>query len=151
MNLLVAIDLTAIDEAVLSESIALARALGAGLILLHVAAPEPDFVGYQNDPEALREQTAAHLRREHRALQSLAARVRGEGLECKALLMQGETVEAIAAEAVRLETWFIVVGTHSKGLLRRIALGSTSEGLLRAADRPVHVVPAAGEPHSLIE
>lgn len=150
VNLLVALDLTAIDEAVLSEAVALARSLDAGLILLHVAAPDPEFIGYRNDPEALRDQTAEHMRREHRALQSLADRVREQGVSCKALLIQGETVEAIVGEAARIGARVIVLGTHSRGLLRRVALGSTSEGVLRAADRPVHVVPAAGDPHSLL-
>ncbi|MBA1145854.1 universal stress protein [Ectothiorhodospiraceae bacterium WFHF3C12] len=150
MGILTAIDLSAIDEAVLAESVWLAGRLGGGLTLLHVAAPEPDFVGYEHDPSALREQTARHLRTEHQALQRLAERLRGRGVECKALLVQGATVETILAEAERVDARMIVVGTHSKGLLKRIALGSTSEALLRHAAIPVHVVPASGRTESAI-
>jgi len=45
-NILVAIDFSPISQTVLDAAAKLARSLGSKLWVLHVAAPEPDFVGY---------------------------------------------------------------------------------------------------------
>lgn len=140
--ILVALDFSDATPPVLRMAEQLASASGAELRLVHVAAPEPEFVGYQVDSPALRDTHAAAYREEHRRLQDLADEVRGRGVEARALLIQGPTVEKILEEAERLDASLVVVGSHGRGALARVLVGSVSEGLLRAGHRPVLVVPS---------
>ena len=52
--------------------------------------------------------------------------------------MEGRAAEAILSHAG--DAQLIVVGTHGKGLVRRMLLGSVSRQVLNDADRPVAVV-----------
>ncbi len=144
-RVLVAVDLSPATETVLRVAEELASSLGAELRLVHVAAPEPEFVGYDVDSPALRDTHAAAYREEHRRLQDLAEAARGRGGTVKALLIQGPTVEKILEEAERLDAGLVVVGSHGRGALARVLLGSVSEGVLRGSRRPVLVVPSRAE------
>lgn len=141
-ELLAAIDFSPVSKAVVEQASSLARAFSAELTLLHVAAPDPDFVGYSAGPETVREGRARELRTEHRELQEIAEGLRDAGIHARALLIQGPTVEKILAEASRLQVDAIVIGSHGHGALHRVLLGSVSEGVMRGASCPVLVVPA---------
>jgi nucleotide-binding universal stress UspA family protein len=145
-GILVALDLAepaASDAVVLHHAAALARATKEPLWLLHVAAPDPDFVGYGAGPQSVRDAVAARFREEHRRLQHLAHQLRAEGTECTALLVQGPTAAQILAEAKRVGASMIVMGARPRQPLRILVLGSTSRDVLARADRPVLVVPAS--------
>lgn len=141
-RILAALDFSEVTEKVLDQGERLAEALSAELVLLHVAAPDPEFVGFEAGPETTRQARARELRDEHRRLQEMADALRARGLSAMALLIQGPTVEKILAEAERLGAQFIVIGSHGHGVLHRALLGSVSEGVVRGARCPVHVVPA---------
>jgi len=47
--------------------------------------------------------------------------------------------------ARKVEADLLVVGSHGKGPMKRLFLGSVSEGVLRRAPCPVLVVPDLGE------
>ena len=142
-NILAAVDFSPVTKHVIDRAAELARGLGAKLWLVHVAAPEPIFVGYDAGPQTVREHRAVELHAEHRDLQAKAEELRGKGLEATALLVQGPTVETLLAEAERLEIDLFVVGSHGHGRLYDVLVGSTSDGLLRRAGRPVLVVPSS--------
>jgi nucleotide-binding universal stress UspA family protein len=141
-TILVPIDFSEVSKDVLVHAASLARAFGAELNLVHVAAPDPDFVGYEVGPQTVREDRAGQLRREHRDLQAAADDLREQGIETKALLIQGPTVETIVKEAKKLGADMIVLGSHGHGAMHRLLLGSVSEGVLRAAPCPLVIVPA---------
>jgi nucleotide-binding universal stress UspA family protein len=145
-NILVAVDFSPVCQAVLDEAAKLARGFGSKLWVLHAAAPEPDFVGYDPGPLGVRDQVAHHLRERHQMVQTMAEQLRETGLDATALLVQGPTTETIVGEAEKLAADLIVVGSHGHGALARAIVGSTSRSLLSKADVPVLVVPAsAGE------
>lgn len=141
-NILVAIDFSPVSEAVVERGAAIAKAFGAALWLLHVAAPDPDFVGYEPGPQSVRHSVAAGLHDVHRRLQERSAALRERGIDCTALLVQGSTPETIGREAGRLDADLIVLGSHGHGVLRRALLGSVSEHVLHHAARPLLIVPA---------
>ncbi|QJD30202.1 universal stress protein [Methylococcus geothermalis] len=141
MKLLVAIDFSDLTDKVLAQAKLLARALSAEIWLLHVAEPEPDFVGYDADPLVMRDLTAETYKIWHRRIQEAAEALRAEGLNCTGLMVQGPTVDTILKEAERLQADMIVLGSHSKGLLARLVVGSTCEGVLRGTSVPVLMVP----------
>jgi nucleotide-binding universal stress UspA family protein len=143
-GILAAIDFSGGTREVQSTAVELARAFDCALWLLHVAAPEPDFIGYDPGPQTVRDQRAEELRAEHRRLQQEADALRERGIEATALLIQGPTVEKILAEAERLEVDVVVIGSHGHGALRRALLGSVSEGVVRGARCRVMIVPSRG-------
>jgi nucleotide-binding universal stress UspA family protein len=142
-NILVPVDYSEITPAVIATAHSLADAFSARLWLIHVAAPDPEFVGYDAGPQSVRDQQASHLRDEHRRLQQEAARLRDAGVDATALLIQGPTVEKILAEAERVAADCIVLGSHGHGAVHRALLGSVSESVLRQAALPVLIVPHA--------
>jgi nucleotide-binding universal stress UspA family protein len=141
-TVLAAVDFSPVTSEVLARAAELAKALGAALWLVHVAAPDPDFVGYEPGPQSVRRSVAAELHDVHRRLQEHSAGLRADGIECTALLVQGSTPETIVREAARLEADLIVLGSHGHGAIRRALLGSVSEHVLHHAGRPVLVLPA---------
>lgn len=141
-RLVAAIDFSPVSKAVVEQAASLAEAFSAEVTLIHAAPPEPDFVGYEVDTKPMRDDRASEIRAEHRELQSMADALRARGIAARAILVQGPAVEKIVAEAERLGADTIVIGSHGHGAVYRVLLGSISEGVVRAARRPVLVVPA---------
>ena len=141
-NILVAVDFSNVTDNLLRQSGALAKAFSAKLWLIHVAAPDPDFVGYEAGPQTVRDQVAARLQTEHRQLQAQADALRAQRIEATPLLVQGQTVQTILSEAQRLNANLIVVGSHGHGALYRALVGTVAEGVLRKAPCPVLIVPS---------
>ena len=141
MKLLAALDLAATTPAVLREARRWAERLQARLWLVHVAEPDPDFVGYKAGPETVREAIARKFHREHRQLEAAAQEFRAAGLDATALLLQGSTAETILREADRLGADAIVMGTRARGPLSEMLLGSASKQVLHEAACPVLLVP----------
>lgn len=140
--ILAALDFSPVSGAVVAQAATLATALRAALYLVHVAAPDPDFVGYDTGPASVRHAVAAEIRDDHRRLQAQSAALREGGRECTALLIQGSTPETLVREADRLGADLIVLGSHGHGILRRALLGSVSAHVLHHAGRPVLILPA---------
>ena len=109
--------------------------------MLHVAEPDPDFVGYEVDPAVMRTQVAEGYHREHRQLHDMVEELRERGLNAKALLIQGETVRTLIQQAEKLSVDMIVVGSHEHGALYHFLLGDVCQGLLKQSVRPVLVMP----------
>jgi len=153
MKILVAIDFSNIADKLLQQARLLGKAMSAEVVLMHVAEPNPDHIAYDYDPAAMyaidpseiRKQIAERFHREHRQLQQMAERLRADGIDCKALMVQGPTVDMLLGGVERLGIDFIIAGSHGKGLLSQILLGSSSEELVKKATIPVLLVPADKE------
>lgn len=141
-TIVVAIDFSDVSDRLVEEVAAIARGHGGYLWLVHVAPPDPDFVGYEVGPQTERDRVARELRDEHRQLQAIAEGLRARGLEATALLVQGPTVQTLLDEAEKLEADWIALGSHGRGFAYRALLGSVSEGVLHRAKVPVLIVPA---------
>ncbi|MCK7593037.1 universal stress protein [Pseudomarimonas salicorniae] len=141
MKLLVALDLSGSSAQVLEVAKGMARATAASLWLLHVAEPEPDFVGYEAGPQVVRDQVAEAHRRDHGQIQAHARALRDEGMEVTALQIQGSIAQAILDEAERLAVDLIIMGTHGHGAVFDLIVGSTSQAVLRSSALPVLLVP----------
>ena len=141
MKLLVCVDLSEATEIIVKKIEEITKALPTKVWLLHNAVPEPDFVEFKVDPQAARESLAKKFHVEHRQIQELANRMRKAGVDTTALLVHGATVETILEEASDLEVDMIVVGTHGRGAMYQLLVGSVSEGVLRKSRCPILVVP----------
>jgi nucleotide-binding universal stress UspA family protein len=140
-TILAPLDLKTDTTKVLDQAVEIARARNAKLWILHVAAPDPDFVGYEAGPQYIRDVRAGILRDEHGQLERIVARLTSDGVDCQQLLIMGATVETILGEAARLGADLIVMGTHGRRGLAKAFMGSTCDEVLRANRFPVLVVP----------
>lgn len=139
---LAAVDFSDVGHGVVAMAGRLAKAMGRELYLIHVAAAEPEFVGYDPGPQHVRDFAAQRYREEHKKLQHMAERLRAEGLVVTPLLVQGAVIDKVVAEAQKLGASHLVMGRHGHGRLAEVLLGSTSQGVLRAVPCPVTFVPA---------
>ncbi len=142
MNVVIAVDFSEVTQRILEvvEGVSAGRAMR--LYLIHVAAPDPAFVGWEAGPEVVRQQVATEFRREHRDVDALARELRDAGRDVTALCVQGPTVDTILAEAEQLQADLIVVGSHGHGATYDLLVGSVSSGVIRKSRVPVLVVPA---------
>lgn len=141
---LAAVDFSDVTAAVVETAEQFACCWDAELLLLHVARPEPDFVGYRAGPDSAREDVAREVREEHRQLEKLVRRLSDHELKVTPLLVQGATVEKVLKMAEDLSAQLIIVGSHGHGAVFHLLVGSVSEGVLRGANCPVVIVPARG-------
>ena len=149
MKILVALDFSDITKNILDHASKLALSMQADTILMHVAEPNPDQIAYDYDPAAtyaiepteIRKNIAQRFHQEHQSLQQYAEQLRQQGIDCKALMIQGPTIEVLLNEADKLGADFIVIGSHGKGMISQILLGSTSTELVKKSTLPVYLVP----------
>jgi nucleotide-binding universal stress UspA family protein len=141
MKILVCVDLSESTEIIVNKIEQLAKSLTAEVWLLHNAEPSPDNIEFKSDPLAARESLARKFHDEHRQIQELADRMRKAGINTTALLVHDKTVEAILQEASDVEADFIVVGSHGRGAMYQLLVGSVSKGVLHKSTLPVLVIP----------
>lgn len=141
MNVLVGWELDDAGRAAVETAARLAG--GGSLWVVHVAAPDPDFVAWEAGPVGERDRVAAELREEHRVLQQLGEDLRGRGIAATALLVQGPTTATLLDEVVRRGAELVVVGSHRRRGLARLLLGSVAEDIVACSPVPVVVVPLA--------
>jgi universal stress protein A len=119
-------------------AVQLARALGAELILLHVAVETPPF-----GPMRLRDLEQLFEEQRQWATQTLeerAAECRGQGVPTLARVVSGAPHDKIVETAKQEDAAFIVMGTHGRGAVERFLLGSVADRVVRTA--PCAVVTA---------
>lgn len=141
MNILAAIDFFDSTEMIVRVTSKLAKSMNAKVRLVHIAEPEPDFVGFDTGPDEVRDQIAAEYQQEHKALQELSDRLRKEGIDASALVIRGAIVESVLEQAEMHDIDLIIVGSHGHGAVYDILVGSISEGIIRKSPCPVTVVP----------
>ena len=140
--ILVPVDFSDITGPAIDAAAGLAAGTGAGLTLLHVADPEPEFIGYDAGPQSVRDGVAKQLHDRHRELQALEKGLQGRGVRASALLVRGDAAGKILEESARLKADLIVMGSHGRGALSHLLVGSVTDGVLRKSACPVVVVPA---------
>jgi nucleotide-binding universal stress UspA family protein len=141
MRILVPIDLSAATAPVLDAVRGIAARDRAQVVLLHVAEPDPEFVGYEAGSDGVRDQVAQQYRSEHRALQAHAESLRADGIDTTALLIRGPTAATILREAQRLPADLLVMATHGHGAVFDLVVGSVSHAVLRGTTVPLLLVP----------
>jgi nucleotide-binding universal stress UspA family protein len=144
-TVVVGLDFSDPTEDLVAEGLTLARATGAALVLLHAAAEEPAFVGYdtQDFERHTRDARADQLTDEHGRLRRLAERLATDApdVEVRPLLAMGPTAATLMRVAEDVHATHLVVGTHGRGKLHHMLVGSVAEELLRHSPVPVVVVP----------
>jgi nucleotide-binding universal stress UspA family protein len=135
-RVLVAVDLSTAAGRTLATGVALARALGARVRVLHVLEPIRYAYVVLRAPDA-----KAAFERSRATLRRLVARY---GIaETDTVVRRGAAVDTIVAEAGEWRADLIVVGSQGKGFVDRLLIGSTTESLLELLPASLLIVPAA--------
>ncbi len=140
-NIMVAVDFNDSIGELMVYAESLAQKFQSKIWVLHVAEPEPDFVGYEPGPQYIRDIKAEEYREEHRNLQEICKNFIGDEVESEALLIQGSTVETVLQEAQKLNIDLLIVGTHKHSFLHNLINESVSMELLKKADIPMLTIP----------
>jgi nucleotide-binding universal stress UspA family protein len=141
-TILVPVDFSDVTTRVVETARQLAGAFGSRIVLLTVAEPEPDFVGFEPGPITVRQSVACDFKVEHQRLDELKKTAARDGAEVQALHIQGPLVEKILHEANEQGASWIVMGSHGHGALYELLVGSVTHGVMKGARCPVVVVPA---------
>lgn len=145
-SILVAVDLPP-ERADFGPVFELATATGWSVHILHAAAPEPAFVGYDASggihDSYQRDRELAH---EYDQLTEHVALFASEGIKATAHVEIGQTVELILSKADEWNAAFVVVVGHKHNVAHRLVLGSVASTLLKVARQPVLVLPAPEAP-----
>jgi len=144
MNVVVAVDFSDVTQRMLDVVREVSEGRAMRIYVIHVAEPDPAFVGWDVGPEVVRRQVATELRREHSDVENLAKKLRDAGRDVTALCVQGPTIDTILNQAEQLRADLIVIGSHGHGATYDLLVGSVSSGVIRSAKVPVLVVPARG-------
>jgi nucleotide-binding universal stress UspA family protein len=136
-RLMLATDLSPASEPAAKEAIRLAVGHSAELIVLSVI-----------DPHRLRLPGGRFLRRVDQerarveaAIQAIVIRARAAGVRATFLVWEGDPAESILAASESEDVDAIVLGSHGRGLLGRLVLGSTSARVAEDAHCRVLVIP----------
>lgn len=140
-NILVTIDFDEGIELIINKAYELAKAFNSKVWLMHIAAPNPSFVGYEAGPQCTRDTRAKELRKEHRVLQEYTTKLRNKGIEAEGLLVQGATIETIIHESKKLNIELIIAGHHEQGFLYNVFFGSVSAQIIKKSKIPVLIIP----------
>ena len=139
-KILVAVDGSAASMRGLDEAMRLAKQTGGRLLLVHVVneliVVDVPALNYELITESLRESGI-------KVLEEATARVRRSEVPCEQKLIETLGVRAadeIVREAKQWPADLIVLGTHGRRGLKRLAMGSDAEMVLRLAPVPVLVV-----------
>ena len=140
-NIMVAVDFNDSIGELMTYAESLAQTYNSKVWVLHVAEPEPDFVGYEPGPQYIRDIKAEEYREEHRNLQEICKSFISDEIESEALLIQGSTVETVLEEAGKLKIDLLIVGTHKHSFLHDLLKESVSMELLKKSEIPMLTIP----------
>lgn len=139
-KILHATDFSAESEAAEAEAIRLARGLGGELILLHVAAEAAVYAERVLGTDPLRAVYESEARWAEEHLAERAGALGREGVPARWRRCVGEPHERICDVAREERADYIVIGTHGRGGLQRVMLGSVADRVVRTAPCPVVTV-----------
>lgn len=140
-NILVTINFDKNEKLLIDKAFQLAEAFDSKIWLMHIAAPNPDFVGYEVGPQYIRDSRATELRKEHKQLQEYSIGLKTKGVDSEGLLIQGATIEMIIEESKKLNIDLIITGHHDHGFFYNAFVGSVSTKIIKNSKIPVLLIP----------
>jgi len=138
-RILVPLDGSEVAEVALPYAEQLAGRLGSEIILMSVSRStdeqdEQVLRSYlQKTVEAARDESARYL-----------GKPAGEAITIEPMVLVGDPAESIVDYADRSDVGLIVMATHGRSGIRRWALGSIADKVLRATKQPVVLIRAKG-------
>jgi nucleotide-binding universal stress UspA family protein len=123
-----------------TKAVELARKDDAELVLVHVLTPVAPLIGEAYvSPKTFDEIQQSSREQGERQLEALAAKAR-KGIRVQAVLAEGVAWQEITRLAKARRADLIVMGTHGRGGLAKLFLGSVAERVVATAPCPVMTV-----------
>ncbi len=134
-TILITLDTTATDRAIIDHIKRLAQRLGSRVVLLHVATGVPaKFYG----PEAADEE----VREDQAYLNRTRAEFEAAGLRCDTVLAYGEPVKEIVNWVQKHRPDLVAMSTHGHQLLADLVLGTVAIKVQHSVSVPVLLLRA---------
>ncbi|MBV9672370.1 MAG: universal stress protein [Verrucomicrobia bacterium] len=142
-TILVAVDFSDVTLKVVKAAIYLAKPFQSKIILMHVSENPPRIMPMEttSDAGAAQTDTAEDSYPEAESLKRYRDMVESIGLECLTLQLHGSPIDTILLEAETARVDLMVLGSHSRGPLYYLFVGSVVDGIIKRAKCPVLVVP----------
>jgi len=140
-NILVAIDFKGNEQQVIDKAYEFAKAFKAKIWLIHIAAPNPDYVGFEAGPQYIRDNRATQLKKEHKLLETYSDNLENKGVKAEGLLVQGATIEMIIEESKKLNIDLIIAGHSERSFLYKAIFGRVSRKIIKESNIPTLIVP----------
>jgi len=135
-KILIPLDNSKTDKAILDHVVSLAHDTKADLVLVHVA----DGFGARLQDE-LNLVDSEEIKKDRSYLESCRGKLSKEGFNTKAILVQGrEPVDGILDVAMEEGCDLIAMATHGHKFLKDVLLGSVAENLRHRTDIPILMI-----------
>lgn len=136
-KILVPLDNSKTDQAILRHIRTLAKMTGATLVFVHVAD------GYAARlQDQLNLQDSEEIRKDRAYLESKQKEFNAEGFAVKTYLVSGEPAKEILALAQKENCDLIAMSTHGHRFIKDMILGSVAENLRHSTDIPILMIRA---------
>jgi nucleotide-binding universal stress UspA family protein len=136
-RILVATDMTDTDYLV-PHAVAQAKTGGAQITLVHAVMPS-DLIPIE--AEAIPYIDQSKIDRDIRlTLLGVSHRIEAQGISCDSVVRRGYASDVIREELSRTGATRLIMGTHGRGKLGQVALGSVAHDLLSRVKIPIFVV-----------
>lgn len=145
-KILVPLDGSAVGEAAVPHAAALAKTLGAGIVLYNALEPVPTWAYSAGTGvhipqvyfEGARDSSLAYL-------EGLRDRLTAEGLTASVEVQDGRAADLIIEYAESRNIDLIAMSTHGRSGVGRWVFGSVTDKVLHSGDTPVLVIQSAGK------
>ncbi len=139
-KVLIAMDYDETSQKVAECGFALAKAMNAETILLHVISERPVYYSAYNYMRELQVDIIGDLKISTQAFLDKSKKHLGDE-SIKTVLKEGEISPSILSTAKELHADIIVMGSHSRQWLENILLGSEAKEVLNKTTIPLYIVP----------
>lgn len=142
-NILITVEFDTNTQKLIDTGSLLAEKFHSKIWLIHIAAPEPDFVQYTSGtgPNNEREARALVLKKERKIIQEYSDALNKKGIDSTALLVQGQTIETIMQKVDTLHIDLIITGNNKHGFIYKLFIESVSDEIIKKSKIPVLLVP----------
>lgn len=150
MTVLIALDYNPNAQKIAESGYALAKAMGAQVVLLHVVtepvyyattaySPIMGFTGYAG-LDVLQAETNENLKRESQNFLDASKKHLGDET-IQTMIVEGTVSETVLEIATEVGANIIVMGSHSQSWLEQKLIGSQAESVLHHSSIPLFIIP----------
>ncbi|MGA3166899.1 MAG: universal stress protein [Terriglobia bacterium] len=139
-RILCPVDFSEQSAAALRVAGGMAKAVGAELIILHVQHVEAPVYFTAAQAQTLKAQFRRNVRAAKHHANEFCNEYLSEPVKHSVMVLEGDPVSAILKAQKDLSADLVAMGTHGRGGLAHVRLGSISESVLRQAEVPILTV-----------
>jgi universal stress protein A len=143
-TILVPVDFSDVTLKVIKAAVHLAKPFQSKIILMHVGESGPPLLGLGPTPDAVpmpQPQEPIAPPDQTKRFAHLQEMISSIGLVSTIVELEGIPIDLILSQAEGSRVDLIVLGSHSRGPISHLFLGSVADGVLQRARCPVLIVP----------